>query len=192
MVGNMKSPNTKCSICGKKLHRTQSILKITKRTFCSTGCRNKAYPVNHGTFDERFWSKVKKGTGCWLWQAAASERGYGKIFQGRKLRSAHRVSWEIHNGKIPSGLMVLHRCDTPGCVRPDHLFLGTCLDNLRDAARKNRMHPGEANGSAKLTFQQVKEIREKLSRGSVQRRLAGEYGISTTAIWKIAHRMQWK
>lgn len=91
----------------------------------------------------RFWDKVERNEdGCWLWRASTDPRGYGKIVvhvDGEaRLSGAHRVSWELANGPIPTGLCVLHRCDTPSCVRPDHLFLGTLADNTKDMYGKGR------------------------------------------------------
>ena len=99
-------------------------------------------PVNKGVTEdltERFWSKVVKiDDGCWLWTAALLLDGYGQIWLGQTMERAHRLSWIIHFGPIPEGLCVLHTCDNPPCVRPGHLFLGTQLDNVRDAIRKGR------------------------------------------------------
>ena len=86
----------------------------------------------------RFWAKVCKTNGCWTWTASKNPHGYGQIRLSGKLTLAHRVSWTIHNGVIPEGLFVLHICDNPPCVRPDHLFLGTQKDNIRDAVAKKR------------------------------------------------------
>lgn len=98
------------------------------------------------TLAERFWEKVSKGgpvhpvlgTACWAWTASTNPNGYGKIFVAGRLQVASRVSWEMHNGPIPDGLFVLHHCDNPLCVRPAHLFLGTCADNVRDMWSKGR------------------------------------------------------
>lgn len=90
------------------------------------------------TLEERFWAKVEKTDGCWLWTAALSTTGYGRIGVGKKMAYTHRLSWEMHNGPIPPGMHICHHCDNPKCVRPDHLFLGTRTDNMRDMWRKGR------------------------------------------------------
>jgi hypothetical protein len=86
----------------------------------------------------RFWAKVDKTTDCWLWTGGKHRQGYGQISIARKMALAHRVSYELEVGPIPPGMSVLHKCDVPGCVRPDHLFTGTQKDNMADCARKGR------------------------------------------------------
>lgn len=97
--------------------------------------------------EQRFWPKVQKSDGCWLWIAGGDgSTGYGRIREGSKTKPtllAHRVAWELTFGPIPDDLWVLHKCDTPRCVRPDHLFLGTSGENNNDMAAKGRAAHGE-------------------------------------------------
>jgi len=98
------------------------------------------YPVS---VVERFWKFVNKTSGCWLWTGSVDPNGYGRISQGSRGKRPlhpHRLSWEIHRGVIPDGQCVLHKCDNPPRVRPDHLFLGTMKDNTHDMMQKQRGH----------------------------------------------------
>lgn len=101
------------------------------------------------TLEEYFWLRVKKGTPdeCWLWTGARDTFGYGRVQLGRNSKriTASRTSWIIHNGPLESSkILVCHKCDNPPCCNPNHLFVGTHLDNIRDAARKGRMSvPGK-------------------------------------------------
>src|SRR5579885_1586253 len=114
-----------------------------------------------------FWAMVNKSSvdGCWEWCGAKYTNGYGRFSPYHHLSyGAHRVSYTLSFGSIPQGLLVLHRCDNPPCVRPDHLFIGTAKDNALDRAKKgrgkNRPMPGEHNPIAKLTATDVRCIRE--------------------------------
>lgn len=92
-----------------------------------------------GTWEERFWARVVKGNGCWVWTGAKHELGYGRIHVDGKVRGAHILSFQMHKGPVPAGIFVCHTCDTPSCVNPDHLFLGTPKDNTHDARAKGRL-----------------------------------------------------
>ncbi|RPJ19493.1 MAG: HNH endonuclease, partial [Planctomycetaceae bacterium] len=123
---------------------------------------------------ERFWEKVRKTDGCWEWTAFLVH-GYGQFQRSRAIgpQRAHRVSWELHNGPIPAGMCVCHRCDNRRCVRPDHLFLGTYADNSADMIRKGRARkgsrPGQANHMSKLTDADVARIRTTVKKANGRR-----------------------
>lgn len=112
--------------------------------------RSKAPP------EERFWRQVKKSdeaNGCWIWQGAKYGHGYGKFRLGRERKAAHRYSYQLHYGEIPNRQHILHHCDTPACVNPQHLYAGTHQDNMRDRTQKKRENPvrGSKHCHAKLT-----------------------------------------
>lgn len=88
--------------------------------------------------EQRLWAGVDTTGDCWVWTRSTADFGYGKIGDGSRVRGTHVVSWELTNGPVPEGLWVLHRCDNPPCVRPEHLFLGTAADNNQDMIRKGR------------------------------------------------------
>lgn len=152
------------------------------------------------TLEQRFWSKVRKTDGCWLWVGSKNDDGYGRLqlnggggsSQPRRCGAAHRISWALANGEVPAGLSVLHRCDVPACCNPAHLFLGTQADNVRDMYAKGRNRNvgplGEAAPAAKLTAAQVREILARPS--SVA--LAREFGIGYGHMRQIKRGERWK
>ena len=130
---------------------------------------------------------------CWEWIGSKGPKGYGRMREGAResrIKGAHRVSWEIHNGEIPDGLCVLHKCDNPSCVNPNHLFLGTYADNNKDRDQKGRHRAlrGQSNGFAKLTESQVRRIK-KDNRTSIA--VAADYGVSHSLIRRIRSGEVW-
>lgn len=129
---------------------------------------------------------------CWEWMGATYTKGYGQFASD----CAHRWSWRIHRGPIPRGLHVLHRCDNRTCVNPDHLFLGTNLDNVRDMDAKGRrvvvVQRGEKCWRAKLTPEQVVEIRSLFQGGTNRGRLSRQFGVTWQAIDAIVNRRCWR
>jgi hypothetical protein len=130
----------------------------------------------------RFFDKVspEPNSGCWLWDSAVNNKGYGLIFNSDpdKERQAHRVSWRLHRGEIPTGMCVLHRCDVPLCVNQNHLFLGTMKDNTQDMIKKGRAKGGPIKHSNEL----VREIKQ--SEGTYTE-IAKRVGIDMSYVRKI-------
>lgn len=155
--------------------------------------------------EQRFWSKVVRGDGCWEWAARRDACGYGKTKIAGRFYRAHRLAWELANGPIPAGLFVCHRCDNPPCVRPDHLFLGTPADNAADMAAKRRAPgaetrrsdaPGWRRGSlnpcAKLKEADVPAIFARRTAGESVRAIARDLRVSPAAIYHIISGDHWQ
>jgi len=157
---------------------------------------------------ERFWSRVEVTDHCWPWTLGKDKDGYGLIrYQNRRMR-AHRLAWELTHGPIPKDMHVLHHCDNPPCCNPEHLFLGTELDNRRDCIAKGRsssgekhpahLHPeyfpyGERTFGAKLTDAAVRTILSIYEPGRTRiSEIATEYGVTVPAIIQILSGKSWK
>jgi len=158
-----------------------------------------------GTIDGRSLSKrltldrlpsricIEESTGCWIYVANKKRTQSGHVaamFRGVQT-FAHRAVWALTHGDIPEGLCVLHRCDNPRCVNPDHLFLGTPADNARDMVEKGRSLSGERNPKAKLTAFQVNEIRQLKKGGAGTTELARRFGVDRTTIQQIMRGATW-
>ncbi len=146
-----------------------------------------------GSPEERFWSKVKKTKNCWLWIGAHDNKGYGDLRINGKNINAHRYAYILKNGKLDKDVFVCHTCDTPSCVNPKHLWLGSNYDNVQDMVKKMRHTFGERNGQAKLTEEQVKQIRElKANNVCTQEKMTKIFGVSRTIISQIITGARWK
>lgn len=197
---------SKCVSCGKefKWYRSpcQSIPKV-----CSHKCQGKLvknWRSNHGfswdnlTEDQllfqlnvSFNERVEKTDGCWIWKGSKISRGYGSFHSdgyGKRI-SAHRLSWKLHKGEIPKGLVIRHKCNNPICVNPDHLLLGTLKDNSRDRIEAGNSCKGIKNTKSKLNEKQVTEIKNSLKLG--EKGIAKKYGISRSTICSIKQNRTW-
>jgi hypothetical protein len=158
----------------------------------------------------KFWRNVSIGDGCWEWQGRKYSNGYGEITTGgRKYRVralTHRFSYEVFFGEIGSGLMVCHKCDNRACVNPEHLFLGTAKDNMRDASKKGRLLTGDAmrraqagkmpygekHHRAKYTEAQALQVLSLRNAGLKAKQVAEKTGYSYSWIYHIYRGDRWK
>ena len=183
-----------CKECGKK--KNYHARGMGKNCYQKSWKKNDFKRVRLETLSERFWQKVdRRGVDdCWEWMAS-KRLGYGRIRVDGKSKSAHRLSWTMHNGKIPDGMQVLHRCDNPSCVNPQHLFLGTVADNVADMLSKGRQKwlSGEETRSSKLTSGDVLDIRRMYSTGNyTYSELAEMFSVSESNVGCIVNRETWK
>ena len=145
---------------------------------------------------KKFWSLVDKTQSCWEWTRSTGSHGYGQYYvEPSKPLAAHRYAWTATFGKIPDGLFVLHKCDNKKCVRPDHLFLGTQKENMRDMCNKGRhskeCSKGDDNPNTKISDADVIEIKKRWIRGTRQipgnaLALSIEYGVTRARIYQLA------
>ena len=182
-----EKPFVKCSVDGCEKG-------VNARGMCSNHYQlSKRYgdPLyKRPTPEERFWQSIEKTDTCWLWKARTNEHGYGIISIDKKPIRAHRFSYFLHYGEwpMPEGR---HTCDNPPCVRPDHIVAGTHFQNMRDALIRGRTTKGEKNAGAKLTDDQVREIKRRLRAGEPQKEIAKDYDVGQTVISRIRSGKRW-
>lgn len=156
-----------------------------------------AWPEGRVPVEVLFFARVGEPTdgGCMEWQGCRQPppgHAYGRFLHEGRSRYAHRIAWQLMYGPIPNGMDVLHRCDNPPCVNPEHLWLGTHADNMRDAANKGRVPgrsmPGESHPNAKLTWAAVDDVRaSNLS----SKALAAKYGVTVGCIQEVRNGTTW-
>lgn len=152
--------------------------------------------------EDSFWAKVTKETEqpiphlktpCWIWTGAKTKEDYGYFRPAKTRARVHRFSWELHNGPIPIKMIICHRCDRPACVNPSHLFLGTDATNAADRDNKGRQARGIRSGRAKLTEDQVYEIRYLHSKGNITYiELGTLFNVTESTVRSIVLRRTWK
>lgn len=173
--------------CGKIHQANASSLKF--KTIQSCGCRSQF----RESVKERFFKKIMKTESCWEWTGNRTVAGYGTLSVRKVQNYAHRLSWEFLNGKIPEKMCICHTCDNPGCVNPEHLFLGTKKDNSDDMVSKKRNKFGSLCAASKLNEYQATEVRRLYSLGGfTYKYLSKRFGVSSSVIRKIIMRHMWK
>lgn len=149
-------------------------------------------PAHRIAVNDRFWSKVNKTDACWLWTASI-RRGYGRIRIDGRDHQAHRVAFELLNGRpVEHGKQLCHRCDVRNCVNPAHLFEGTSLDNKTDAVVKGRSVHGAMSPHAKFTDATVVEARACWASGRSIKSLAAQFGLSRRAVMLAVKGLTWR
>lgn len=197
-MGGKKARTLICKVkeCGRK-HRTADYCGMHYQRFLKHGdaytvlCGYKGPSFKYRNMRERFDNSFEMVTesGCWIWNGYLNSSGYGGITWNNKSFTMHRYSYEQFIGPIPKGACVLHRCDTPACVNPGHLFLGSNIDNQKDKIAKNRQAKGSSQGSAKLTADLVRAIRLS-SDGPAA--ISNKYGIHRSTAYKIKNKLTWR
>lgn len=159
--------------------------KICETIFLSNGpkehCSWKCFLILKRNIDEN---------GCWIWKGSLSNKGYGKTSYSKYV---HRLSYEAFVSEIPKGKCVLHKCDVTNCFNPEHLFIGSLSDNMKDMVEKgrNKDYKGSKHPYSKLTEEIVLEIREKIKNGFTNRAISKEYGLNETYVSHIKNRRNW-
>ena len=132
--------------------------------------------------------EINNKTGCYEWTRNINSRGYGQFWYKGKMHLAHRAMYEVHNNKIPKGLVIRHSCDNPKCCNPNHLIVGSHKENMKDMVDRKRQAKGINNGRSKITPEIVNEIRMS---SDTQINLAKKFGISQSQVGRIKRGIHW-
>jgi hypothetical protein len=195
-----------CLHCGRAFQALRT--KVERRgygLFCSPRCRGLGARTKGATLAQRLYANVylpNGENGCWIWRAGTSH-GYGRLTVNHHNVRAHRLSYEVHVGPIPDGMLVLHlrECSTKACINPRHLYVGTNRDNYDDAvatgavvpgARRPPVRYGTANNKSKLTPGAVQALRRLVAEGLSAHEVGRRYGVSHKTVSAIIHRRTWK
>jgi len=178
-----------CIECGTRFYKGSCGMRwFSQAQCCSNACKAERQLA-------RAWAAVdrpKDPALCWLWTGGRGTGGYGVFGRVGTDRKAHREAWRREFGEIPAGLCVLHRCDTPLCIRPSHLFLGTKQENNMDRDKKGRTARGSRGGNSRLDDGRVGKIKKLLASGISQAEAARIFGVGSSTVGEIARGNTWK
>jgi len=148
-------------------------------------------PITHTVEGLRDRTETIPYDGCWIWMGATSFGGYGSMTSHNKRKNTHRVMYELVNGPIPEGKVIMHTCDNPACINPAHLRTGTLSENMEDCVRKNRLNnpKGETHFRSKFTSKDIIKIRNS---EYTNRKLAAAYGVTHSTIAAIKNNKTWR
>lgn len=201
-ASQIRSVEQICETCGKQAIISSYLRTVRRGRYCSDECMHKAEEKRaQDSWQNRFWSRVQKTDDCWFWIGGIDTGGYGTLSTSNGTVHAHRLSYILHCGPIPDGLHVCHSCDINypqkdltyrRCVRPDHLFLGTNMDNRRDSVTKQRQARGSGHGIAKLKEEDIIQIRYLVGQGISHRIVAKMFGIHRTNVGLIIQGKAWR
>jgi len=179
-----------CSVknCNSKTH-AKGLCKYHYKTKWRTGSVEVSRPCYHEPVEQKFWHYVKTGAEkeCWEWLGYKDKDGYGKMRTGNTNQAAHRISWQIHNGEIPTGQMVLHKCNNPSCINPSHLYLGDHLQNMQDRLNSGHYPKNEDHPNVKFPDDIVEQIRKS---NKTYKELSQQFNISASQISNIKRGVQ--
>ena len=189
------STSKECACCGRPFYRD---IRCTyaywaKAKFCSRECNAKQWSQlaasRRKPIEDAFWERVVKGPGCWDWSGLFGADGYPLLSWNAKNWRANRLSIQFSGRQLKDGELACHTCDNPRCVNPDHLFVGTPMDNMTDARRKGRMPVGEKTGAAKLRDADALAIKTSRENKDI---LAARYGITRASVQNIISGRTWR
>lgn len=183
-----------CAACGAEIPKGKlPPSHWRKKKYCDRTCSSSMTWSGRRASPQEALAKYSAAehSGCTLWTGTKDSGGYGRVYWGNAAYSAHRFSYELTNGPIPDGMLVCHKCDTPSCINPDHLFLGSPQDNMNDKIAKGRAPrmAGEGAPNAKLTWAAVRDIRTNKEKPKI---LAEKYGVRRSTISVIRCGKVWR
>ena len=183
-----------CRRCGKQFSPHRANIAQGCGWFCTALCFRESVSPGYGSTRQRLLARrrIDPQTGCWNWTGWSDDAGYGGMSVNGKKGKVSRIAAQEFLGFDPlSGLCVLHHCDNPGCFNPEHLFIGTRTDNMKDMVRKQRGARGENIPQSKLTTRQVLEIRRRNAVGETNNTLAAAFNVVQSTISRIVQRKRW-